>query len=257
MEELSREGLTQLIFAQFEAVQDQYPGLELKLGLNGTYLLEGEVAFDLQIGDQRVCGQYKIAICVPSSYPATPPTATEIGGDIPSTFHRFRHSNELCLAAPVEVFRLFRRTPTLYGFITNLVLPYLINYHCFANCGSLPFGELKHGAEGLLDYYEERFGTKLLPTLKLLRYLANEMPAAPIDCPCDSGKRFRDCHQNTLVELSECFSRNQFKTELDQIWGFCVDAELVDRTTEIRYVENLRSRKRKLERILRRIKNER
>ena len=68
----------------------------------------------------------------------------------------------------------------------------------------MPFGEHKHGVLGLMDYYCELFEiTDINIAYLLLTCVFKENLKGHIQCPCQSGKRYRDCHRKTIDELKE------------------------------------------------------
>ena len=65
-----------------------------------------------------------------------------------------------------------------------------------------PFGERKHGFEGLLESYGELIGTTEVTVIsKYLECLSKKEIKGHWDCPCGSGKRIRDCHKASLMIL--------------------------------------------------------
>ncbi|WP_417745607.1 hypothetical protein [Rosistilla oblonga] len=227
-------------------MQVSHPTFQLKQAGDGGYRIDGGLSFDTQIDGKAVVGEYQIEVAVSASYPKMPPTVKETSGHIPLSFHRFTSSNNLCLAAPIEVIRIFYRDKTLDGYVSNLVLPYLINFQHQKRYGTLPFGELPHGDEGILNYYQTRFATDILPTLRLLKLLANNKTGCLIKCPCGTGLSIRDCHYQNLKELSQCYTSRQFSNELSGILSWCLERNLITSKSEFTSVSDRRLRRRKL-----------
>jgi len=70
------------------------------------------------------------------------------------------------------------------------VIPYLYTYSYNCKYGSLPYGELAHGWEGILDYYKDLFkidDNQII--LRLVKSLAQNQYMAHSRCPCGSRKR--------------------------------------------------------------------
>src|SRR5438128_290612 len=93
-----------------------------------------------------------VEIRIPEKFPRIVPIVFETKGQIPTEFHK-NGNGELCLASPLRLQLLAQQNPTMLGFIEHCVLPYLVNFAVSQRTGKLPFGELKHGARGLLDDY--------------------------------------------------------------------------------------------------------
>ena len=81
-------------------------------------------------------------------------------------------AGNFCLGAPVEVSRRFAEHKNLLRFIEDPVIPYLFTYNYKRDHGKLPFGDLRHGAVGSLQYYTEFFETSPVEAMKLLKRLA-------------------------------------------------------------------------------------
>ena len=65
-----------------------------------------------------------------------------------------------------------------------------------------PFVELKHGAEGLIDYYKSLFVTdNQYSTIDLLKYIKDKPYRGHLRCPCGSGSRIRNCHGNKMIQM--------------------------------------------------------
>ena len=103
-------------------------------------------------------GEYEIDISIPKQYPDSLPLVFEIGGKIDRNYHH-NPTGELCLATPIEIEMNFKKFPSLLGFVDNLVIPYLFSHAYFMKHGEMPYGERPHGSEGILQFYEEHFGT--------------------------------------------------------------------------------------------------
>ncbi len=207
--------LHDLLVAQVGEAQDKYPALGLLASYDGTYLVRGTVRFRVPYGEEETCGEYDIELEIPPDYPDTPPTAWETSGIIPESFHRFCDTGHLCLSAPVEVKRAFAQHRTLFGFVDQQVVPHLFSYSYFTRHGKMPFGELAHGANGLLDYYNGFFGvTDDLVSLAILELLARGECPELLDCPCGGGRSLGECHGPRMQELSRYHSAREFYDEL-------------------------------------------
>ena len=75
----------------------------------------------------------------------------------------------------------------------------------------MPFGELSHGVEGILEYYQELFdlsaGEKVVG---LLRILTDSDYRGHLPCPCGSNIILRKCHGGILREVSALQSADEF-----------------------------------------------
>lgn len=208
------QGVIEVVIAQMDDVQSEHPGLELVRDAHGQFCVRGPVGFRMDYGGLVIEDSYEIDIVIPDNYPELPPTVNETDNAIPNDFHRFPSSGNLCLGAPVEIRRRFAEHKTLIAFINDQVIPYLFSFSCVRDHGRLPFGDLKHGSIGLLDYYIDFFGTDIVPTLKLLKCLADNFAPPLGPCPCASGQQLKDCHGPKLDVLRPHYQPELFEAEL-------------------------------------------
>ena len=165
--------LRQLLVRQMHEVQDRHPDLELALPLDCGYRIRGTVGFQGVCGEIALSGRYMVELRIPPEYPDAPPDVRETGGRIPRWFHTFSPTGKLCLGPPVEVERVFAERRTLLWFLEEQVVPFLFSYSYFEKHGRMPFGQLPHGANGILDYYNEFFETDVdVVTLRMLNLLS-------------------------------------------------------------------------------------
>jgi len=207
----------QLVIDQVIEVQAQHPNLELVEDPPGKLVLRGAVGFRIEHGDRVVEDSYDIELHVADDHPESPPIVFETGNRIPKDFEHFMAAGNLCLGAPIEIRRRFAQHRTLIHFINDQIIPYLFAYSFKRDHGELPFGDLAHGYTGLLQYYADHFETDPITAMKFLKCLADDLapPASP--CPCQSGRRLRDCHGPKLDELRPHYPAKMFESELREL----------------------------------------
>ena len=191
----------QLLIEQVVEAQSDYPGLELLLTPQGEAVVRGAVHIDHTHADNRVRAQYKVEIDIPPRYPDVPPDVRETDGAIEGDFHT-SDTGHLCLGAPVEVRRSFAKDRTLKGFMDRLVTPFLFSHKYRQLYRVMPYGELAHGYNGILDYYNDEFSTADdLVSLRLLNVLTRKECPGCTPCPCQSGRILSECHGPTLTAI--------------------------------------------------------
>ncbi|MHB1000804.1 MAG: YecA family protein [Armatimonadota bacterium] len=204
----------------FEELVKQYPSLILDSGVERN-VVTGDLKFSAEYGDTTLVDCFAIQISIPSDYPESPPSVKETGGRIPADFHKL-DDDSLCLAAPFEILRKFSCNRSLLGFVKDLLIPYLFSFSYWEQNGVMPYGELAHGAKGILEYYVDLFNVSSSTTaLKLLKILAEGSYKGHHDCPCGSGRKLRDCHGSLLRNISSCRGQEDF------FFDFCTCATLV------------------------------
>jgi len=214
---MSVDGLVQLLIDQVTEVQAEQPGLELVLACTGEMIVRGDIRFSIDHNGRTYMASYQVEIVIPPDYPASPPAVKETGGAVPPDFHRFPKTGHLCLAAPVELVRVFAQNRTLRQYIDRLLIPYLFSYTYSCEHGELPHGELSHGLLGLLEYYQEFFAVGPITVMKLLKLLADNLAPQLMACPCDSGRKLQDCHGSKLDELRPLLPPEYFEQELREM----------------------------------------
>lgn len=145
---------------------------------------------------------YRLKLIVPRQFPAVLPRVYALDGSIPADYHT-NPAKDLCLGAKVHLHSIVSRTPTLLGFVDGCLVPYLYRRRHIEVFNRAPWGELEHGAPGLLQYYGHVLGTKdaqacvaLLELASLPRRVANKAR-----CPCGSGRRLGRCHHRRVNGL--------------------------------------------------------
>jgi hypothetical protein len=82
----------------------------------------------------------------------------------------------------------------------------------------MPFGELSHGALGILEYYKDLFDlTGIRRVIRIIQILAEDNYHGHNRCPCGSGKHLRSCHGKLLLELKTLQSPAEFHSEYNLI----------------------------------------
>jgi hypothetical protein len=198
-------------------VQARHSALDLVIVPSGGLIVRGPIGFSIEHDRYTVEDSYQIELHIPDDYPGSPPVVYETEGKIPAEFGHFMEAGNFCLGAPVEVRKAFAQHWSLRRFIDEQVIPYLFFYSFKREHGRLPFDDLYHGLVGLLQYYKEHFGTEFIPTLKLLKYLADDFAPPLSVCPCESGRRLQECHGPKLDELRPHYPPERFEMELREM----------------------------------------
>ena len=147
--------------------------------------------------------EFDVELRIPPAFPASPPNVYEVAGKLEGFDHLFE-DGRLCLGAPVEVRMRFAERPSLLCFTEDLVVPFLFAFSYKERYAEMPFGELAHGVEGILDYYNRTFGTGTESTVSLLKCLIGgerNRSKTPSTCPCKSGRKLSRCHGPILDAL--------------------------------------------------------
>ena len=104
-------------------------------------------------------------------------------------------------------------SPSILRFVERCVIPYLYGYSYFEKHGILPFGELKHGEEGIREDLGLLFCTDQKSSIQeFVRLTAmRKRHANKAPCPCDSGRRLGRCHHGLVNRLRHLLGRPWFR----------------------------------------------
>lgn len=190
-----------------------YPNMSISVVKDGStdLVLSGTFDFAAKFKDgPEVHDSYSLEIRVPENFPALLPKVYEVNNRIRRDgTHHTHKDGALCLGSPLRLRILAKNHPSLSGFASSCIVPFLY----WISSKQFSVGELDHGGPGLEDDYMSLFGltdrTQVVPALKLLgmkKRVANKKP-----CPCDCGFRLGRCNKR--------FTLNQYRN-LSPRWWF-------------------------------------
>jgi hypothetical protein len=143
----------------------------------------------------------------PFNYPHVLPRVRETQGRIPRVLdrHLIPSTGAACLFVGEDwLLEVGRPQPTFLEFLDGPVRNFFIGQALVEAGQPWPFGERSHGLKGVLEAYGEWFGTQDEKQIGLyLEYLSRDVLKGHWDCPCGSGARIRNCHQNEIRALRE------------------------------------------------------
>ncbi len=182
------------LLEEIQQALQNYPWLHLHIQ-NGIASVQGSMPV---AGDR-----FNIEIEFLSDYPSSLPVVKEVGGRIPTIPDRHINpaDSSACVCIPDE-WCLQRPDKSFSTFLKGPVYNFFLSQKYFETHGTWPFGERRHGNEGLLDFYKEQFSTEEAYVIKdYLQCLSQKTIKGHWDCPCGSKKRIRDCHKEALYIL--------------------------------------------------------
>lgn len=212
-----------IIGRHFDELQALYQDLSLRQNLFGQWVVRGPiVASAIYEATELEIAGVSVEIILPPDYPESHPVARETTG-ITKVFHT-NHDGTLCLGSHLAVKSTFARYPTLLGYMEELVIPFFYAFFYKEKFGGMPFGELSHGGEGLLEYYLELFDVgESASVLGLIRILADDDYRGHLLCPCGSGAIVRKCHGEQLRDIARLQAKQDFLLDFCSIAKYCYD----------------------------------
>lgn len=177
------------------------PKLSIKYIDNDGITIIGIYSFNASFQETEISDSYHLKILIPEAFPKAAPQVWEMDGKITqdiSNNHLF-DDKSLCLGSPIQINVHLLQFPDIYEFSQKFILPYLFAIsHRIKNGGSMIFGELKHGFDGVVeDAFPLPNRTSLDEWLNLInkkKRVANKRP-----CPCGCGKRLGVCRYHYWV----------------------------------------------------------
>lgn len=135
--------------------------------------------------------------------PREQPRVFEIGGRIErNESHHVNGDGSLCVGVPEEVWLLLDGSYEPARFIEEAVTPFLLGIAYKLRGEKWPYGERSHGANGICEFYGEKFGTREPEhVIDVIDVLLSDAPKGHWACPCGSRKELRRCHRDSVNEL--------------------------------------------------------
>lgn len=209
---MEEEHLHILLEEQINDVQNEFCNLCLKRTESGQYCVNGILEFKGEYNQKIIFDAYNIEILIPKDYPKILPRTRSVDGKIPEVFHTYPEEKTFCLGAPLAEKLIFFEKPDLINYIKKLLIPYLFSYSYLQEYGELPYGDLGHGAPGILSFYKELFGIDNdLTVLGILTFLTNGKYRGHLLCPCGSNTKLRDCHGPLICKIMKYHSLKEFE----------------------------------------------
>jgi hypothetical protein len=200
-----------------------YPGMAIQPTANAGLELCGTFAFCGQPEKRpMIADSFELTIRLPAAFPADLPSVSETGGKIPRDGHHHVNSDgTLCLGSPLRLLLALSRQPTVGGFATTCLVPYLYAIsHKLQYGGPFVFDELAHGARGALRDYMDLFRLKRSEQAeRALRLLGMKKRRANKQvCPCGCGRRVGRCRFNArLREFRMLAPRAWFRAQIEGV----------------------------------------
>lgn len=135
-----------------------------------------------------------------AEYPHRPPICFETSHRN-TDFHINPSDKSLCLETRYSLWKFFNENQDLLRFVNQIIVPYIIQYKHFKATQKILWGDRRHGGEGILDQFDEKFATTGQRTLALFTYGCHLIYRGHHVCPCGSGLCLRKCHGSYLREL--------------------------------------------------------
>lgn len=200
-----------------DALRERYPTLHLFIEDDGRATVAG--TFPVRAPDGRVLDSYPVSIALPPDYPRGLPVVREVGGRIPwkPDFH-VNVDGTACVMLPDDRWRCFPEGAPFLQFLDGPLHNFFLGQSLVAAGGDWPFGQWRHGPDGVFEYYQWLLETKDAATVgRYLRVLAKLNFKDHLECPCGSGKKIRRCCRSKVLDLRRKIPSTVARKALDTL----------------------------------------
>lgn len=179
----------------------RYTSLHLFINESGDAEVRG--TFPVLSAEGRELDRYQVTIELHADYPDSLPVVRETGGRIPWCEDSHVESDgKACVLIPDDRWRSFPKGTPFRCFLEGPVHNFFLGQSLVAQGGEWPFGEWKHGREGVLQYYQELLGTEDPRTIARFLYVLKKLNLKlHLHCPCGSGRKIEKCCKSKILDL--------------------------------------------------------
>ena len=175
--------------------------------------------YTLQIPDSCRQINYGIVLVLSNNYPQSAPKMYCNDPKLPigNIDRHIMKDGYACLGVQAAIGKRWIAGSTLVEFIDDLIAPFLVWQSYYDEYEKPPpWGQLSHFHDGILEYYAELLRRPLDDSIiGFMRLLARKnRPKGHELCPCNSGKRLRDCHRDLLYNIREKVSWKDAEIDL-------------------------------------------
>lgn len=202
----------------FLAVEDRFPKLNYFWNIKyKTWVITGE----LDICDTRgvYWNTFNIVIGVPQSYPYCVPILIEKSKLIPRDINwHISPEGICCLDVTHNLIAMSKMGINICSFITEKIYTYFANQLYKLTENKYAGKEYAHHLDGVIQYYieEHNLQDKNAIVSLLKRIITKSSIGRNDSCPCGSGKKIKNCHQNS-IDTMKMFGNSRLLADLQNI----------------------------------------
>ena len=166
--------------------------------------------------------RYEVAIRFPPIFPKAEPIVFETGNSIPHDAEDHINPDGTCCIVIWEAWASSTKEISVQDYFDDPLRNYFLGQYQKAATGKWPFGEERHGKEGLIDAFSGRLScTQNEKRMRYsLRLLSKDWPKGYWDCPCGSGKIVRQCCAKHLARLAQDVPKQDAKRMLSRLKSY-------------------------------------
>lgn len=195
---------------QIDQLIDYCPNLKIIKADKESYVLEGNVFINAQNTNIQLADDFDIEIIIFKDFPNKIPKIKEKSGKIPANFEHINSDGTLCLAIDTEILIYLKKVSNLVEWFKKYVVDFFYTVMYFDRYDTFPYGERRHGLNGIIQFYQEYFVEKnIFAIWSLLRAINEGKIKGHHLCPCGSKVNCRKCHFEKLIKI--CRNRRSKK----------------------------------------------
>lgn len=200
-------------------VLEMFPKLKL-FEKDKKKTISGEI--DIFDAAGNYVNSFDINVAVPRNYPHGFPLLFETSNKfehIPD-----RHINEdgsCCVCSLQESDLISQKGIAIKDYFLRYVIPYLANQLYFDSEEEWANGDYEHGAEGILQFYQELFEMEAIEeVINLLSFFNTKKINRNDDCFCGKKEKLKRCHLQTYTTIKD-LSKSRIKYDIRALkWLF-------------------------------------
>lgn len=206
---------------ELEEFLSSCPQMRLEAYDREQVVIEGSYSFSAQMdGFEPIQKTYRIRVIFTSQYPKDLPIIGELDGRIPRDIDYHTYPDGVfCLGSDIKIKSILNTNPTVKNLFEKILIPFLYKIVYKQKYGIAPYGELRHGEDGLIDDYERLFEVQgKTSVLQVLRALGKrKRDANKLQCPCGCSTRVGKCsYRFSLQKWRQLDKRRWFREHLSE-----------------------------------------
>lgn len=176
------------------------------------YIIQGVYEYSLDYNGRIAQGERNIKLIVQKDFPNSIPKLYVF--DYPEHMEHIYEDGNVCLATIGEIICFINENQSLIAFVDKFVNSFMYTLDWFEKYKTYPFGDRKHGYQGLLDYYLNDLKMTKNQYTKMVIMISDNKYRGHLPCFCGSGKKLRNCHGKYMLPIIKNASyKNEFKKE--------------------------------------------